>query len=152
MLATEILTQQHHDALDLIDELGAASDGETASYDTIFRRLEDALLLHMREEEEIYYPALAKREEFSDLLSYSIPEHEAVRQFLAQLEPMSPSDDAFQDTLADMRAAIEDHADNEEEDVFPKSIEVLGEDRINELGKEIENMKNAVNKRKTATP
>jgi len=36
--------------------------------------------------------------------------------------------------------------------VFPKSIEVLGEDRINELGKEIENMKNAVNKRKTATP
>jgi len=152
MLATEILTQQHHEALDLIAELQDASGTATTSYDSTLKKLEDALLLHMREEEEIYYPALAKYDEFSDLLSYSIPEHEAVRQYLAQLEPLSPSDDSFQDVLADMRAAIEDHADNEEDDVFPKSIEVLGEDRIEELGDEIENMKNAVNKRKTATP
>ena len=152
MLATEILTQQHHEALDLIDDMQNASDDETASYDSMFKKMEDALLLHMREEEEIYYPALAKHEEFSELLSYSIPEHGAVRQFLAQLEPLSPGDDTFQDLLSDMRSAIEDHADNEEDDVFPKSIEVLGEDRINELGSEIEQMKDTVNKRKTATP
>ena len=51
-----------------------------------------------------------------------------------------------------MLSAIEDHADNEEDDVFPKSIEVLGETRIEELGNEIEQMKDATEKRRTATP
>jgi len=151
MLATEILTQQHHEALDMIDQLQDAGNETSAAFDNTFKKLEDALLLHMREEEEIFYPALAKHDEFSDLLSYSIPEHESVRQSLAQLGAMEPGDE-FQEVLDDMRSAIEDHADNEEDDVFPKSIEVLGETRIEELGNEIEQMKDATEKRRTATP
>ena len=152
MLATEILTQQHNDALDLIAELEDMTGNRTGSFDSTFKKLEDALLLHMREEEEIYYPALAKHEEFSDLLSYSIPEHETVRQYLSQLEALVPSDESFQEVLTDMKSAIEYHAENEEDDVFPKSLEVLGPGRIEELGIEIETMKNATNKRRTATP
>jgi iron-sulfur cluster repair protein YtfE (RIC family) len=152
MLATEILTQEHREALDLISRLEGAGAGATGSYDGILKKLEAALLLHMREEEEIYYPAVAKNEEFSDLLSYSIPEHETVREYLTQLDGLAPSDETFQDVLGDLRSAIEDHAENEEDEVFPKSIEVLGEDRIEELGDEIQQLKDTAGKRKTATP
>lgn len=138
MLATEILTQDHREALDLIGRLENAGDPGSADHSELFEKLRAALDLHLREEEEIYYPALAKHEEFSDLLDYSMPEHEGVREALAQLGELNPSSDAFQETLVEMRAAIEAHAANEEDDVFPESIEVLGRDRIEELGDEID--------------
>jgi Hemerythrin HHE cation binding domain. len=152
MLATEILTQEHREALDLIGQLENAGDGGTDSYENIFKKMEAAVLLHMREEEEIYYPALASHEEFDDLLSYSIPEHETVREYLVQLDSLSPSDDTFQDVLGDLKSAIEDHAENEEDEVFPKSIELLGNSRIEDLGEQIQQLKDTAEKRRTATP
>jgi iron-sulfur cluster repair protein YtfE (RIC family) len=140
MLATEILTTDHRQATSLIETLEGASDG-TGSYADAFNQLEAALHLHMREEEEIYYPALARHEEFSDILDELVPEHEMVRQMLAQMGELAPSSDEFQELLTEMKAALEKHMTEEEDDIFPESIEVLGADRIEMLGEEIENLK-----------
>jgi iron-sulfur cluster repair protein YtfE (RIC family) len=103
--------------------------------------LEAALHLHMREEEEIYYPALAAHEEFSDILDELVPEHEMVKQMLAQMGELAPSSDEFQELLEQMKTALEAHMTEEEDDIFPESIEVLGADRIEALGAEIERLK-----------
>lgn len=71
----------------------------------------------------------------------NIPEHKMVKENFAQMSSLSVSDDGFQSVLAERRAALEMHMDNEEEDLFPRSIEVLGADRIEELVREIEQMK-----------
>ena len=107
----------------------------------IFNQLAAALHLHMREEEEIYYPALAEHEQFSDLMDGNIAEHEMVKQMLVQMNELAPSSEEFQDLLSQMKTALEAHMTDEEGDVFPESIEVLGADRIEALGEEIENMK-----------
>ena len=140
MLATEILTQDHRQAMSLVETLEGATDG-TGSYAEVFNQLAAALHLHIREEEEIYYPALAEHEEFSDLMDDNVAEHEMVKQMLAQMNELPPSSDEFQDLLAQMKTALEAHMTDEEEDVFPESIEVLGADRIERLGDEIQNMK-----------
>ena len=140
MLATEILTKDHKQALSLIETLEGANDG-TGTYADAFNRLEAALHLHMREEEEIYYPALASYEEFSDIMDELPPEHEMVRQMLAQMGELAPSSDEFQDLLAQMKTALEAHMTEEEDNIFPESIEVLGADTIEQLGEEIEIMK-----------
>ena len=140
MLATEILTKDHRQALALVEELEGATDG-TGSYADAFNQLAAALALHMREEEEIYYPALARHEEFSDILDDSVPEHEMVKQMIAQMTELAPSSPEFQSLLAEMKTALETHMTKEEEDIFPESIEVLGADAIEILGEEIENMK-----------
>jgi iron-sulfur cluster repair protein YtfE (RIC family) len=141
MLATEILIQDHRLAMSLIEKLEGATDG-TGSYADTFNQLVTALGLHMQEEEEIYYPALAQHEEFADIMDDSVAEHEMVKQMLVQMNELAPSSEEFQDLLAQMKTAIEAHVAQEEEEIFPESLEVLGTDTIEMLGDEIQSLKN----------
>src|SRR5215203_6318285 len=141
MLATEILIQDHRLVMGLIEQLEGATDG-TGSYAGIFNQLVQALALHMREEEEIYYPALAGHEEFAEQMDDQIAEHEMVKQMLVQMNELVPSSDEFQDLLSQLKTAIEAHVTKEEDDIFPESIEVLGSDSIEQLGNEIKELKN----------
>lgn len=142
MLASEILTKDHREALSLIAKLeNASDDGNSASDKETFDKLKAALELHVREEEEIYYPALARHEEFSDLMEENVPEHRMVQANLAQMSALEPSSKEFQEVLAETKTALEAHMENEETDVFPKAEEVLGRDKIEALGNEIEKLK-----------
>ena len=141
MLATDILTKDHKEALSMIDQLEGA-DGISRDHTSLFEKLRDALEVHMQAEEEIYYPALARHEEFADLLDENVPEHEGVRENLAQMGELDPGSEEFQELLAETKAAIEAHAINEEENIFPESIDVLGREEVEALGEEIRQMKN----------
>lgn len=96
----------------------------------------------MREEEEIYYPALAQHEEFADQMDDQVAGHEMVKQMLVQMNELAPSSDEFQDLLAQLKTAIEAHVTREEDDIFPESIEVLGRNAVEMPGDEIEALKN----------
>src|SRR5689334_17702564 len=108
MLATEILTQDHREATALIEQLEGVRNEEPGNRQ-IFLQLEDALMLHMQEEEEIYYPALAEFEEFEDLMDENVTEHEMVKQNLAQMNELSVTDETFQSLLAETKAALQMH-------------------------------------------
>lgn len=140
MLATEILTQDHRQAISLVEELKGVRSDERGNRET-FRELKAALELHIREEEEIYYPALTPYDEFSDLMDENAPEHAMVRANLAQMSELSPADATFQTLLTETKLALEAHMENEETEIFPRSIELLGEHRINELGNQIDQLK-----------
>lgn len=140
MLATEILTQDHRMAMSLIEELEGATDG-TGNYAGAFNQLAQALAMHMRAEEEIYYPAVAQIEDYADQVETQVEEHEMVKQMLVQMNELAPSSDEFQDLLSQLKTAIEKHVTEEEDDIFPESIEQLGRSRVEALGEEIETMK-----------
>ena len=141
MLATEILKQDHRDVMNLIELLENAEDNDADDNRETFGRLRDALMLHMQEEEEIYYPALAALEEFTDDVEDNVADHEMVKDNLIEMSGLDPKSGDFQDLLAETKTAIEMHVTKEEDDIFPESIELLGEDRIAELGDEIEQLK-----------
>lgn len=141
MLATEILKQDHREVMNLIELLENAEDNDADENRETFSRLRDALMLHMQEEEEIYYPALASLEDFADDVEDNVADHEMVKDNLAEMSGLDPVSEDFQDLLAETKAAIEMHVTKEEDDIFPESIEQLGEDRIAELGDEIEQLK-----------
>jgi len=140
MLATEILKEDHRLALAFVEQLEGVRSDERGNREA-FQGLKAALELHIREEEEIYYPALAEHEEFADLMDENVAEHEMVRANLAQMSELSPASDEFQSVLAETRAALEAHMEEEEDEIFPRSLELLGEDRIHELGNRIDQMK-----------
>jgi len=54
---------------------------------------------------------------------------------------LSVTDETFQTLLAESKTALEAHMTMEEVDIFPRSIELLGDDRINELGNQIDQSK-----------
>lgn len=140
MLATEILTQDHREAIRLVEQIEGVRNDEPGNREA-FMLLDAALQLHMRAEEEIYYPALAAHEEFADLMDENVAEHEMVKENLAQMRELSVADETFQSLLTETKTALEAHMTVEEDDIFPRSIELLGSERINELGNQIDQLK-----------
>jgi len=150
MLATEILTMDHREALALVEEIQNVRNN-ASSHNETFEQLRAALELHMQEEEEIFYPALAQHEDFSDIMEENVPEHEMVRQMLVQMSELQPNNAVFQETLLEMKTALEAHMTSEEEDLFPDAIEALGEDVISELGHRIDQLKGESGMTRSAT-
>lgn len=150
MLATEILTMDHREALALVEEIQNVRNN-ASSHNETFEQLRAALELHMQEEEEIFYPALAQHEDFSDIMEENVPEHEMVRQMLVQMSELQPNNAVFQETLLEMKTALEAHMTSEEEDLFPDAIEALGEDVISELGNRIDQLKGESGMTRSAT-
>ena len=83
MLATEILKQDHRDVMNLIQLLENVDEANNGDGRENFGRLKAALLLHMQEEEEIYYPALEAIEDLADEVDDNVAEHDMVRDNLS---------------------------------------------------------------------
>lgn len=144
MTALELLKEDHQELINLIGELEAADDEtETSPSGTEnFNRLNEAIKLHIRMEEEVLYPAMEELEDTRELTREAFKEHQMVDHLLAQLSVLSPSEEEFQDTLSELRDAIERHIEEEEGELFPKAEELCGQNRLDEMGRQMVWMKN----------
>jgi hemerythrin-like domain-containing protein len=152
MNAIELLIQDHKEAASMMDQLEIADKGDRSANQT-FLQLKDALTLHTQIEEQVFYPALKNHEETSDMIPESIEEHQEVDQILAEMSSLSPGDDEFMDKLMELRDAVEHHVEEEENEMFPKAEQILGQSRLQEMGRQMQQMKQgksatAVNKQR----
>ena len=142
MLATEILEQDHREVEELIAQLEEADGEENGeAYRPIFEQLQNSLKMHMRAEEEIFYPALKGAEDMGDQVVEAVDEHAEVKALLAQLNELDPTTEEFQDALATMKAGIEHHVAEEEGEMFATAEDELGSERLEEIGRQIEELK-----------
>jgi hemerythrin superfamily protein len=96
-----------------------------------------ALEVHAQLEEEIFYPALRRVISDDDVLKRSAPEHDEMREFIAQLREFLKSTDRVSTTVDDtflklMRAVIH-HVADEETHLLPLAERLL-RDELGELG------------------
>lgn len=150
MNAIELLKQDHKEAMGMIDELQTADKGNTASTKQLFTQLKDALTLHTQMEEQVFYPALENHEETADMIQEAYSEHQDVDDLLAEMATMQAGNDDFMDRLTELRDSIEHHVGEEETEMFPKAERVLGDSRLQEMGRQMQQMKQG--KSATATP
>ncbi|MFN7945096.1 MAG: hemerythrin domain-containing protein [Blastocatellia bacterium] len=143
MNAIEMLKEDHQEAFRLIEELETADDetGTDPTYTETFNKLNRALKMHTRVEEEVLYPAMEEFNETRDLIRESYKEHDQVEQLLAQLSTLAPNEEEFQDILAELRDAVEHHVDEEEGELFPKVEELCNQSRLQEMGRRMEEIK-----------
>jgi hemerythrin-like domain-containing protein len=136
MNALEILKQDHRGAMSLIKLLEASDEGAT---DEVFNKLKGALMLHTQMEERHLYPALESQDETRDLILESYQAHSRVDELLAEMGSLESSD--FKESLNELKSAIESHVDEEENELFPKAQLILGADRLQEIGRQMKEMK-----------
>lgn len=106
--------------------------------------VEQEIKMHSLVEEEIFYPAYkeaATQRPDRDLYFEAIEEHHVVDMLLPELKPMHASSDGFRAKASVLRELLEHHADEEERDMFPRAAELLGDQRLLELGQRIEQRK-----------
>lgn len=95
-----------------------------------------ALEIHAQLEEEIFYPAMRAIASDTAVLDKSVPEHNEMRQQIAQLRAMKPTDPAYDDTFMQLMRDVIHHVADEETTLLPDAERLLA-DRLGELGAEM---------------
>jgi hemerythrin-like domain-containing protein len=143
MNTIELLKQDHQEVIDFIDQLEKADDktGTDPTDTEIFNKLNQALKLHSRIEEEIFYPALEEFDETKALIKEAYREHETVDYLLAQLSTFAPNQMEFQELLAELRSSTERHIQKEENDLFFKAEELCEPDKLEQMSRLMEEIR-----------
>jgi hemerythrin superfamily protein len=140
MTAIDFLKTQHREALALIDLLEQKNGhGLNADALKVFGKLKSALVFHTAVEEQIFYHELANDEATRHLIDDAYKEHRAVDELVVKLTTAAP--DKFGGYLRELKAEIAHHVDEEENDLFPKAEQLLGEQKLTQMGWQLEQIK-----------
>jgi hemerythrin-like domain-containing protein len=131
MKATALLEQQHRKVKTLFKKLESGRS-EAAP---LLTELANDLIAHMAIEHEIFYPAVEAIDR--KLVAESFEEHSLAELALKRLLQTDPEDESFAARVTATRELIEHHVKEEEEDLFPKVEKKLGDERLEELGKQM---------------
>lgn len=100
-------------------------------------RLLDALVMHMRIEEEIFYPAARKEAKEDSKIKRAKDEHDEAKELIKKLLDMDVTGSDFEPTLQKLISAVKQHVEEEEKELLPEVKETLSKDRLKELGNQM---------------
>ena len=124
--ALELLTAQHEELDDLLDDVMLAKDSAT------FATFADKLTTHLAAEQELLYPVIAKQIPL-DVLDELLAEHAAIKRVLADLVWRSTEDPEFAHTLTSLADLINGHCAWQEEELFLRAAETMSPAELESL-------------------
>jgi iron-sulfur cluster repair protein YtfE (RIC family) len=131
--ALTLLTQDHRKVEELFSEYEQTGDWSTA------QTICDEITLHAQIEEEIVYPVLAELD--PALTEEAQHEHDEAKRLIAQIRGGGDRDEATA-LMTKLQEAIDHHVQEEESEAFPKLEQGAG-DRLDDMGRRIEERKRA---------
>jgi hemerythrin superfamily protein len=137
MDAITFLTKEHEKAKGLFEQIEAAPDAATKQ--ELLTKVIGELRAHTKIEEEVLYPLM--REELkggTKLFEEAMQEHQEAKKAMKELESLSPDDKDWQDHFEILMHGVLHHAKEEEAEMFPKMRETFSEEKLNELGEQLE--------------
>ena len=146
MEATTLLKQDHDKVRSLLNEFEAQADGDGRAKRELFEEIRNELEIHSAIEEEIFYPAVKalRTEEAEEIVDESIEEHGVVKRLLDELDATDTDDETFDAKMKVLKENVEHHADEEEDEMFPEAKSGLESGRLEELGRKMEQRKEAL--------
>ncbi len=134
MKADAVLTA-HHDVLrGLLRQLAESGADQLELRERVRDELLRELEVHTQIEDELFYPAVV---DVSPLLSVAHAEHRQIDDQLATVMRTAVDDPEFIPEVAMLESTLRHHAAEEEERMFPQS-HALGEARLEELGRQLQ--------------
>jgi hemerythrin superfamily protein len=110
-----LLAQDHEAITERFAELGHADPDVRGQ---LFWELMDQLVRHEVAEEVVVYPALRQEPGGDAIADARLREESEAEQLLARIEKLDPTTEEFRGAIADLEAAVLDHAQKEEAEVF----------------------------------
>jgi hemerythrin superfamily protein len=139
MNALEVLEQDHQKVKGLFQEVRKANDQNKRK--ELFDKIDTELEIHTHIEETVFYPAIEKREELSEMVAEALEEHQEAKAMLEELEELGSESHDFGSKLQELMESVEHHVEEEEGEMFPKIRELFDEGQLEQLGKELESAK-----------
>lgn len=138
----QMLKDDHAKVRSEIQQLLATAKGqETEISPDKIRSISEALMIHMKLEEEHLYPVMGQFDETRDLVRESFKEHQQVKDILGRLNRGETEWVNLQADLRRLLDAVDHHVQEEESELFPTTREKLSEQEINRIGDEMMQLK-----------
>jgi iron-sulfur cluster repair protein YtfE (RIC family) len=145
MDALELLTADHNRVRGLFARFQAAEGENDAQAARLAAKIFDELEVHTKIEEEIFYPAVTKlNEEIHELVTEGVEEHHVVDSLMGEVKGLSPSDEEWAAKVKVLIENVEHHAEEEEQEMFPKVRKAMSSGARAELGQRLEARKAAL--------
>lgn len=138
MDAFNLLKADHRKVEELFSELESAR-GQAKM--RVFEQIKSELELHTHIEETIFYPALEKPKQTHDLTLEAYEEHDVVKKLLQELSRAKTANEEWEAKAKVLQENVEHHVEEEENELFPKAQQALGETDIEALGEQMETEK-----------
>jgi len=136
MNAIGYLENQHREVETLFGKIEKLGENRGREKKALFLELARKLDHHAKIEERIFYPEGKEVDEDTTLEAYE--EHDVVRSLIRKIKKTGPNDESFLARVTVLKEIVEHHVEEEEEEYFPKCEKAFGEEKLEELGTELE--------------
>lgn len=128
-----LLKEDHKKVKKLLDD--TIKNRDTSKYPQIQKELR----IHMEGEENLLYPKT--RKQATDLTLEAYEEHDLVKKELMDIDNLNINDEYWMPKMKVVKDLIEHHVEEEEEEYFPESEKILGNNQLEKLGQKYEDWK-----------
>lgn len=135
--AIALLKADHATVRHLLSQLEETTPRAQKQRKELLARIGVEIRVHARIEEEIFYPAFrkaAKTGEDDKLFFEAAEEHGLVHTFLPRLEGTPSAGDLFGARAKVLKDLVEHHAEEEENELFPRARKLMDPEDLKELG------------------
>ena len=136
----DALKQDHQKVRDILQELQDSSDGGK-NPEKLLSTLKQELEIHSTFEEEVFYPAVAERQEAKEEIADAIDEHDEAMSLLEELEDMDSASPEWAEQVKTLSDAINHHVEEEESEIFEMARETIDQQRATQMAKEYQQQK-----------
>lgn len=133
--AVWLLIEQHDRIRRLCASWDKLSARPSKRKEDLVDELVTTLVKHAKIEEQIFYPAVAAEVEGREgLVDESLEEHHAAELLLNEIDRMGPDSARFDAKVTVLMEMVIQHIDEEEQELFPRVVDQLSDQRRHELG------------------
>src|SRR4051794_30429068 len=133
----DVLTTDHHEVLDLLQQIKVTTDPVERRdlADTVISEL----VRHSVAEEMYVYPAMRKHlPDGDEAVEHDTKEHKELEQTMKKLESADADTPEFREILDQLETVLRDHVDDEESEQFPQLRAQVPRDELVEMAGKVE--------------
>jgi hemerythrin superfamily protein len=130
----EALAAEHTATRGVLDLIEKTDAGDTARRAMLLAQLKHMIAKHSFEEENVVY-AMMRQRGLLDPAKHLNEDHGKVKCMLFELTEMAKDDPQWMAKVGELRSALEEHMNEEEQDFFPKLRAALSEEENANLAK-----------------
>jgi hemerythrin superfamily protein len=141
MDAISLLKEDHRQVDRLFREIERAKGKGMEKVAPLVEQVLRELTVHSSLEKSIVYPAFRKAPGANELILQFLEEHHLVAVVMQEIEGLDMRDERMPAKIKLLKDLVQHHFQEEEAQLFPQAREICGEDRLKQLGEQIEEAK-----------
>lgn len=138
--AIALLSDDHQRVRRLLKELEETTEKTATKREKLLATIEQELRVHTQIEEDVFYPAffdVARTADDKEIYYEAVEEHHVVDLVLPEIKGTDPGGAPFAAKAKVLKDLVEHHAEEEEEQMFPRARKLMDRERLVELREQL---------------